>query len=159
MEIDVEALYRTYGPMVMRRCRAILRDEEAAADAAQDTFVRILRYRGTLDGRAPSSLLYTIASNVCFNRLRAVGRDRSDAVGESIEDYAHTEDPAERILDRQLTHQLLADLPNGSRSVALDYFVRGMTLAEIARDCGMSVSGVRKRLVGVRARCRRAAAA
>jgi len=34
-EIDVGALYGTYAPMVLRRCRHLLRDEEQAADAMQ----------------------------------------------------------------------------------------------------------------------------
>ncbi|HEQ70853.1 MAG TPA: sigma-70 family RNA polymerase sigma factor, partial [Spirochaetia bacterium] len=45
MAIDVAALYQKYGPMVIRRCRQLLHDEEAALDAAQDTFVRALRYK------------------------------------------------------------------------------------------------------------------
>jgi DNA-directed RNA polymerase specialized sigma24 family protein len=42
-EINVEALYRKYAPMVLRRCRSILRDEDAAQDAMQDVFVQLLR--------------------------------------------------------------------------------------------------------------------
>jgi RNA polymerase sigma-70 factor (ECF subfamily) len=42
--IDVEAVYRRYGPMVLRRCRTLLRDEERARDAMKDTFVKLVRY-------------------------------------------------------------------------------------------------------------------
>ena len=31
--MDVDTLYRRYGPMVMRRCRQLLRDEDQALDA------------------------------------------------------------------------------------------------------------------------------
>ena len=88
MALDVDALYRTYGPMVMRRCRSILKDEEAAADAMQDTFVRVLRYRDRLASTAPSSLLYTIATNVCLNRLRSSRHDRLVPIGETIAQIA-----------------------------------------------------------------------
>lgn len=159
MEIDVERYYRTYGPMVIRRCRAILQDDEAAADAAQDTFVRLLQHRGTLDGRAPSSLLYTIATNVCFNRLRSAGRNRTDPAGETIDTLAVSDDHSQRILDRVLADTLLADMSEKWRAVAIDHFVHGLTLAETARAHGLSVSGVRKRILGVRTACRRAAAA
>jgi DNA-directed RNA polymerase specialized sigma24 family protein len=40
-DIDVEALSRRYGPMVLRRCRRLLGDEQEALDACQDVFVRI----------------------------------------------------------------------------------------------------------------------
>ena len=68
--IDVEALYRKYGAMVLRRCRHLLRNEDAAADAMQETFVRVLRNGKTLTASYPSSLLYRIATNVCLNMLR-----------------------------------------------------------------------------------------
>lgn len=32
MALDIETFYERYGPMVMRRCRALLRDEAKAQD-------------------------------------------------------------------------------------------------------------------------------
>ena len=71
MAIDVEAQYRKYGPMVLRRCRQLLRDEEEAQDAMHDVFVQVVRRRERLDEKAPSSLLYTIATHTCLNHLRS----------------------------------------------------------------------------------------
>ena len=51
--IDVEALYRRYGPMVLRRCRQLLRRDDLAADAMQETFLRVLRNRERLSARYP----------------------------------------------------------------------------------------------------------
>ena len=69
--VDVEALYRKYGPMVLRRCRHLLGDEDKALDAMQECFVRVLRSKERLNGDAPSSLLYCMATNVCLNILRS----------------------------------------------------------------------------------------
>jgi RNA polymerase sigma-70 factor (ECF subfamily) len=44
-EVDIEAYYRRYAPMVLRRCRRLLRDEEEAVDAMQDVFVRMMQRR------------------------------------------------------------------------------------------------------------------
>jgi RNA polymerase sigma-70 factor (ECF subfamily) len=44
-EIDVEAYYARYGPMVLRRCRRLLQDSEKAFDALQDAFEKLLVYR------------------------------------------------------------------------------------------------------------------
>lgn len=81
--LDVEALYRKYGPMVLRRCRSLLGNEERARDAMQDTFVRLLKSRESLTGEAPSSLLYCIATNVCLNLIRAERRRPADCDEES----------------------------------------------------------------------------
>ena len=35
-------MYRTYAPMVLRRCRFLLKDEAEALDIMQDVFIRIL---------------------------------------------------------------------------------------------------------------------
>src|SRR5262245_50224098 len=68
--IDVTAVSQRYGPMVLRRCRQLLRNEDESMDACQDVFVRILERRARLDARYPSSLLYRVATNVCLNRIR-----------------------------------------------------------------------------------------
>ena len=38
MALDVESHYLRYGPMVLRRCRTLLRDPAKAEDAMQDVF-------------------------------------------------------------------------------------------------------------------------
>ena len=72
--LDVEAVSRRYGPMVLRRCRQLLHNEDEAIDASQDVFVRLIENQGRLHGSHPSSLLYRIATNVCLNRIRDRGR-------------------------------------------------------------------------------------
>src|SRR4051812_41697692 len=111
--IDVEALYRTYGPMVLRRCRRLLKDEHRALDAMQDTFVQVLRYEKTLAAEAPSSLLYRIATNVCLNKLRSERRrpvgESTDREGESVvEKLMANIDEEERGIARQLLSALFA---------------------------------------------------
>jgi RNA polymerase sigma factor (sigma-70 family) len=69
--MKIEDLYNRYGPMVIRRCRHLLKDEHDALDVAQDVFVRLLqREGGTADITYPSSMLYRIATNLCLNRIR-----------------------------------------------------------------------------------------
>ena len=70
MDIDVEAIYRKYGPMVLRRCKFLLKNEQKALDAMQDTFVKLLRYQHKLHSKALSSLLYRIATNEALMFLR-----------------------------------------------------------------------------------------
>ena len=74
MAVDIESLYRTHGPMVLRRCRSLLRNESKAVDAMHDVFVELLRRETRLDAMAPAGLLLTTATHVCLNRLRSERR-------------------------------------------------------------------------------------
>jgi RNA polymerase sigma-70 factor (ECF subfamily) len=150
--VDIEDYYRRYGAMVMRRCRALLKDEDEAMDAAQDTFFRLLKYADRLEGRAPSSLLYTMATNVCLNRIRARSRNRSDNVGDALEEIAATGDHADGVLVDHFLERLFGTQKTDTRTMAVCHYVDGMTLEETAGVCGLSVSGVRKRLRTLRAR-------
>jgi len=144
--IDVEGLYQRYGPMVHRRCRHLLGSDDEALDATQDVFVQVLRYRERLDDRYPSSLLYRIATNLCLNRIRSRKRDPGLPGDEVLERIAgRVELDAPILLDR-----LFGRHPESTRVMAVMHFRDGMTLDQVADQCGMSVSGVRKRLRGLR---------
>ncbi|MBN2353558.1 MAG: sigma-70 family RNA polymerase sigma factor [Spirochaetales bacterium] len=152
MGIDVEFLYRKYGPMVLRRCRFLLRDEQKALDAAQDTFVRLLRSRDKLTDAAPSSLLYRIATNVCLNVLRAeknrTVRDSNDVLLHIADASDHTES----FLHRHILDKIFQSEKPTTREIAVMRYVDGMSLEEVAAESGLSVSGVRKRLRALKAR-------
>jgi RNA polymerase sigma factor (sigma-70 family) len=144
--IDVEALYRRYGPMVLRRCRRLLRDEDEALDVAQDVFVRLIKGRRRLTDRFPSSLLYRMATNLCLNRIRDRRRQPALPGDDVLQRIAMMSD-----LDTpMLLERLFGRHPESTRTMAVLHYVDGMTLAEVARECGFSVSGVRKRLRGLR---------
>jgi RNA polymerase sigma factor (sigma-70 family) len=150
-DIDVEAVSRRYGPMVLRRCRRLLGDEQEALDACQDVFVRIVQRRARLDARYPSSLLYRIATNVCLNRLRDRRRapvTRDEAV---LYEIARAGEPGAASDARLLLDRLFGRHPESSRTIAVLHYVDGLTLEEVAAEIGMSVSGVRKRLRALRA--------
>ncbi len=70
--------------MVLRRCRALLRNDAKAQDAMQDVFVALLRHQDRLQDEAPAALLLRVATNVCLNRLRTERRRPEDADDERI---------------------------------------------------------------------------
>jgi RNA polymerase sigma factor (sigma-70 family) len=150
--IDVEQFYRRYGPMVLRRCRFMLRDEEKARDAMQEVFVQILRRQDVLEATAPSSLLYRIATNTCLNVMRSERRRPERAEDELLATIAGVDDPAERALSRHLLDGVFSRELESTRTMAVLHYVDGMTLEETADTVGLSVSGVRKRLRGLRKR-------
>jgi RNA polymerase sigma-70 factor (ECF subfamily) len=144
--IDIERLYQRYGPMVVRRCHQLLRDEQEALDVAQDVFLQLLRRRDQVSGDHPSSLLFRIATNLSLNRIRARNRGPSLPGDDVLLQVARREDlDAPLLLDRLFRRQ-----PASTRTMAVMHWLDGMTLEQVARECGMSVSGVRKRLRALR---------
>lgn len=153
MAIDVEAYYRKFGPMVLRRCRFLLRNEEAALDAMQDVFVELLKKEDQLEHYAPSSLLYTIATNVCLNKIRKTKRRGTEQGGdELLEQIAGEDAPEEKVLATHFLERLFGAEQDSTKTIAVLHYVDRMTLEETAEQVGMSVSGVRKRLRGLRKR-------
>lgn len=150
--VDVEALYKKYGPMVLRRCRRLLRDEEKALDAMQETFVRVLRRKEGLTDEAPSSLLYCIATNVCLNAIRAEKRRPEDPGDDLLELIAGSDDVEALGQARHLIDGIFSREEASTQTMAVLHYVDGLTLEETAARVGLSVSGLRKRLAGLRNR-------
>src|SRR5262245_16473080 len=145
-ELDVDALSRRYGPMVLRRCRQLLRNEDEALDACQDVFLRLVERRRRLNAEYPSSLLYRMATNVCLNRIRDRGRRAETADDEQLHAIAQLEEPGGASFARLLLDWLFARHPESSRAMAVLHYVDGLSLEQVAVESGLSVSGVRKRL-------------
>jgi len=136
--------------MVLRRCRALLRDEAAAVDAMHDVFVQLLTHAGRLEDRGLSSLLYRIATHLCLNRLRA-RRRRPESPDEALlARIADADDTEARTGARAVLDRLFGREVASTRTIAVLHLVDGLTLAEVASEVGMSVSGVRKRLRNLR---------
>jgi RNA polymerase sigma-70 factor (ECF subfamily) len=148
--LDVEALAERYGPMVFRRCRQLLRDEDEAMDASQDVFVRLLEHRGGLEARYPSSLLYRIATNVCLNRIRDRGRRATTSDDELLVRIASAGAAGADTEARLTLDRLFGRHPVSSRTIALLHYLDGLTLEQVAEVVGLSVSGVRRRLRSLR---------
>jgi RNA polymerase sigma-70 factor (ECF subfamily) len=66
-----EQVVRTHGGPLLRVCRRILRNEDDAHDAVQDTFLALSRHAGSFSGASRlSTWLYRIAVNAALMKLR-----------------------------------------------------------------------------------------
>lgn len=149
MTVAVEKLYERYGPMVLRRCRHLLRDDARALDAMHDVFVLVLRHQERIDEKSGSSFLHRLATNVCLNALRGSRRKAEDSDDEVVLAIAQELDLEARTQARSFLARLFADEPETTATIAVLHWVDGMTWDEVAAEMKMSVSGVRKRARGI----------
>ncbi len=146
MNLDIEELYEKYGPMVLRRCRSLLRDEENALDAMQEVFLKLIEKAHRLRADYPSSLLYTMATNTCLNRIRNEKRKNEIPGDDLLRIIASYDDTEKRLMASETLDRIFKPMQPTTRDIAVLYFVDGMTLQEVADTVGMSLSGIRKRL-------------
>jgi RNA polymerase sigma-70 factor (ECF subfamily) len=151
-DIDVEEFYTRYGPMVLRHCRKLLKDEDKSMDAVQDTFTKVLLNRDRLTGQYPSSLLFRIATNTCLNMIRAEKKRTGEGEEDILINIAQYDEKEDRLIVTDLLDRIFKREKKSTREIAVMYYVDGMTYQDVARAVGLSVSGVRKRLRELRSR-------
>lgn len=153
--IDVEQCYRSYAPMVLRRCEQLLNDRALAKDTMQDVFVKLCAKQIELEDRGLSSLLYRMATNLSLNQIRKRKTRSEDASSEVVYQIAIAQaEQSKRSEARNLLDRIFAKDNEEIGVTAVLHWVDGMTLKEVAQAQQLSVSGVRKRLAKIRANMR-----
>ncbi len=152
MDVKINELYTRYGPMVLRRCRQLLRDEDKALDAMQDVFTKLLVHGERLKMKYPSSLLFRISTNICLNILREHYIHRTITDEDIVGKIAFYDENEDRTVFRDLLERIFKGEKKSTREIAVLHFVDGMTLPEVAQEVGLSRSGVRKRIRELRSR-------
>jgi RNA polymerase sigma-70 factor, ECF subfamily len=137
-------LYRTFGPAIYRRCLKLLRDREAARDATQEVFVKLLKDMDRFaDVETALPWLYRVATNHCLNQLRDRNRHGEEELGDwEVADPA----AAPSFPDRHLAQTVLSSFDEGTQAVAVGVLVDGMGHEELAGVLGISRKTVERRL-------------
>ena len=164
---DVNAFNRlveAYERLAYSVAYRMLRDEEQAADAVQESFIKAYRALHTFQGGSFKSWLMRIVTNTCYDALRArKRRDTSnlDDLPEGEEYAAYLTDPAEspaafaeRMELNQLIEQAIAALPDDQRLVILLCDVHGYAYEEIAEITGVPMGTVKSRISRARGKLR-----
>ena len=145
MRIDLDGLYKKYGPMVYRRCRYLLGSDEEAQDAMQEVFMALAKRRD-MEIEYPSSLLFRIATNVSVSMLRKRKNAPAPLCELLMETVSSGDDHARDLEVRDLLDRAFSSEKESTRTIAVLHFVDRMTYEEVAGEVGLSVSGVRRRL-------------
>lgn len=143
---QVAELYSSLGPAVYRRCLKLLRDRDAARDATQDVFMKLVKDMDRLkDRETVMPWIYRVATNHCLNVIRSQRR-----AGVTTDDTALELAPAHSDVasypDRMLARAVLAEFDDDIQAVAIGVLVDGMEHEELARVLGVSRKTIQRRL-------------
>lgn len=145
-------VYRTYGHLVLRRCRTVLRNDGPAEDALQEVFMRVMTYGEELR-RVESRLawLYRVADRCCFDLL---ARSRRTVASDILEETPGRH-PGSVFEARDQVMRLLHDLDDRDRHIAVATWVDGRTQDAIAGELGVTRQTVNRRIQAIQERAQR----
>ena len=147
----LDRLVREHGRFVFRVAYAVLRNHHDAEDAAQETFVRVLRQRARLHEIADvRAWIGTIAWRTALERRRDPRTDELDAAAEDVGALRASGASAEEVVERgelsTLVWGLVATLPVELRDALTLATLREMTAAEAGIVLGVPEGTVRNRV-------------
>ena len=126
-EQAVSVLVDRHHGVVFRRCVGILGDEDLAADASQNSFLKAFRAIDRFRGEAAfRTWLLAIAGNEARGLFRKVQQRREDTLEDADALPAEGNDPSTQVINRSevaRVREVLADLPEKQKlSVSLRIF-------------------------------------
>lgn len=141
-----EKLIRMYYPEILRYCLWHAPNRSLAEDAAQETFLKVIRYadRYTHKGRF-KPFLYQVAANTCVD-MRRKNWYSELPLEESTGESAYSEPGFEKIQSDMALRQLTGGLPQDLQEIVLLRFGQDLTLREIAEVLNMPLRTVQSRL-------------
>ena len=137
--------------------RWLMRNDDDAADAVQDAYVRALRFIGGFRGDDGRVWLLAIVRNVCYARLKRnakrEGETEFDDEIHSLEAEAMTpETLLERSRDSDALRRAIEELPEEFREIVVLRELENLSYKEIAELARIPVGTVMSRLARARKR-------
>lgn len=149
LALDFRALYEAHARAVRRFLGDLLRDDSAADEATQETFVRAHARLGTLRAQDKAlPWLFGIARNVFYEELR-VRRRHLRAVADEPEQVDQRPSPEGRLIGAEADAQLaaaLTELSEERRAALLLRIDHGLEYDEIAGVMGWPLSKVKNEI-------------
>jgi len=146
-----ERLAARWHPRLARTARRILRDDEAALDAAQEAWLAIARGLPSLSRPERfAAWAFGILRRKCADAQRRIVRERAAMDPDSDAEPQE----AARAENRSALVAAFAALPEDQRLCAALFFSEGLTLAEISQAAGVPAGTVKSRLFHARRKLR-----
>lgn len=132
-----------YKNALYRHCFALLKDEDAAEDIAQDTFIAAYYKLDSFDdSRRFSTWLFKIATNKGLNYLRASKKTSLISDGQLERIVAPHHSPHQEAEDNEL-HNAVAKLDPKYQAVVAMYYFEGMDYETISDILGKPLGSVK----------------
>jgi RNA polymerase sigma-70 factor (family 1) len=146
-ENDFRKVFELYFDDLRRFLYYKSRDLELAEDMAQDAFVKLWEKRDDVKLETVKTLLFTIGNNLMINTFK---KDQRHITFVNQEDDRHEMENPEYILEEKEfkaeLESIINSLPDGSRVVFLMNRIDGKKYADIAKDLGIVIKAVEKRM-------------
>lgn len=144
-------IYDRYSSRIYNFAYRFLRNSEAAEDATQEVFVKMLKHASQFHGDAKlSTWLFSIAANWCRDYLRKADNKAKEAEEVLLSIPAPRELAPDRNLERRQDEErvraALAKLTPEQREAILLSRYQGLSYAEIAQISGCSEGAVKTRV-------------
>ena len=156
-----ELLVERYEEAFLRKARSVVKNDEAARDIVQDTFVKIYMYGRKfhpVEGAKFSSWAYKVLMNVCFYWYKKMKREREffSALDEDMEAVLPHDDVDEKAqkLDRDYLESMFARLPETFARIMRLYVVDQKDYKEIAEVEVVTEGAIKTRMHRARAEMR-----
>ena len=155
-EAAFAALVERHGPMVLRVCRGVLKDEHDAEDAFQATFLTLARKAPSLWARETlGGWLYRVAYRVAVEASAGARRRRQQEQQKARPLSAAPEGAANPWADwLPVLHEEIDRLPERLRAAIVLCCLQEMTYEQAARELSWTVATLRCRLAKARERLR-----
>ncbi len=145
-----EELFRRYYPLICTFARRLLKDDQAARDFTQDTFIRCWIWRSKLDPeKSVRNLLYTMVRNKCLDYLRLRRPEictLANISGVEIQDSGSCEDMMNLRETAERIDRGVEALPDQRQTVFRMSRYMHLTNREIADCLNISVRTVEKHI-------------
>ena len=143
----------------------VIGDQDAAADACQDAFLKAYKAINQYRGGSFKSWLLRIVTNTCYDQIRYKRRRPADSLeditenpgADSVKLVSGGERPEERVLRDELNELLqlaINQLPEDQRLILVLNDVQGFSYQEIAEITDQPLGTVKSRLSRARGRLR-----
>jgi len=144
-------IYDRYSSRIYNFAYRFLRNSEAAEDATQEVFVKMLKHASQFHGDAKlSTWLFSITANWCRDYLRKADNKAKEAEEVLFSLAAPSEHAPDRNLERRQDEQriqkALSVLTPEQREAILLSRYQGLSYAEIAQISGCSEGAVKTRV-------------
>lgn len=146
-----EKLYQAYSSRLFGNLYKMVKSEEVAQEILQDVFLKIWRYRATIDPeKSFRSFLFRIAENNVYDFFRKAARDKkleAQLLAVATEHYEHIEELLLKKENSALLNKAITSLPPQRQQIFRLIKLEEKSYEEVSQMLGISVSTISDHIV------------